>query len=113
MPSSASEVARIPSAGDDSWAVVRDRLASRLGTEARRLAAESDLVPIGFDPDSDLPEFWMVESGNRPRRDPKSGRLDLDPEMGIVLVLVPGGTFEMGARPPYTRTRQSSSSERS
>lgn len=94
----AGEVARVPTAGEDSWATVRDRLAPRLGADARKLAAESDLVPIGFDPDSDLPEFWLVESGNRPRRNPKTGRLDLDPEMGIVLVLVPGGTFEMGAR---------------
>ena len=56
------------------------------------------LVPIGRDPDSGLFEFWHVLSGDRPVRD-GDGRLVIEDDMGVVLVLIPGGTFLMGAQP--------------
>jgi formylglycine-generating enzyme required for sulfatase activity/serine/threonine protein kinase len=55
------------------------------------------LVPLGRDPDSGLWEFWHVLSGERPQRD-ANGRLRVEDDSGIVLVLVPGGTFWMGAQ---------------
>lgn len=61
------------------------------------LRPQMGLVPIGPDPDSGLWEFWHVASGAEPERDP-AGRLRLDEESGIVLVLVPGGSFWMGAQ---------------
>jgi serine/threonine protein kinase/formylglycine-generating enzyme required for sulfatase activity len=56
------------------------------------------LVPIGPDPESGLWEFWHVESGDRPERDPSTERLVLTDATGLVLVLVPGGTFWMGSQ---------------
>jgi hypothetical protein len=56
------------------------------------------LVPLREDPDSGLWEFWVVESGERPQRDPQSGQWIMTGETGIVLVLLPGGTFTMGAQ---------------
>jgi formylglycine-generating enzyme required for sulfatase activity/predicted Ser/Thr protein kinase len=56
------------------------------------------LVPIGTDAISGLWEFWHVESGTRPVYDRDSERLLITGDTGIVLVLLPGGTFWMGAQ---------------
>ena len=61
------------------------------------LEAELGLVPIGPDPDSGLWEFADVQTGDVPGRD-GSGRLVLDERSALVLVLLPGGTFTMGAQ---------------
>jgi formylglycine-generating enzyme required for sulfatase activity/tRNA A-37 threonylcarbamoyl transferase component Bud32 len=55
------------------------------------------LLPIGQDPDSGLWEFAHLQSGEVPERD-TGGRIVVTPEMAIVLVLIPGGSFEMGAQ---------------
>jgi len=55
------------------------------------------LVPIGQDPESGLWEFWHVQTGARPERD-EDGTLELTEETGLVFVLIPGGTFWMGAQ---------------
>jgi formylglycine-generating enzyme required for sulfatase activity len=55
------------------------------------------LVPIGPDPESGLWEFWHVGSGERPERDAQ-GKLVLEERTGVVLVLLPGGSFTMGAQ---------------
>ncbi|MBX3395145.1 MAG: SUMF1/EgtB/PvdO family nonheme iron enzyme [Phycisphaerae bacterium] len=54
------------------------------------------LVPIGRDPRSGLWEFCHLYSGEIPIRNP-DGCLQITPDSGIVLVLIPGGEFEMGA----------------
>jgi len=56
------------------------------------------LLPLGPDPGSGLWEFLHLASGEEPRRDPKTGRLNMARECGIVLVLVPGGSLLMGAQ---------------
>jgi formylglycine-generating enzyme required for sulfatase activity len=61
-----------------------------------RLAPVEGLVPLGQDPDSTLWEFWHVASGDRPLR--VDGRWTVEEDSGLVLVLVPGGAFEMGSR---------------
>jgi formylglycine-generating enzyme required for sulfatase activity len=66
-----------------------------------RLAPQLGLVPIGPDPMSRLFEFVHLETGAVPRR-ATTGKLLIGPESGIVLVLIPGGRFEMGAIPPGT-----------
>jgi len=58
------------------------------------------LVPIGADPESGLWEFWHVETGARPERDENTHKLILTEEMGLVLALIPGGKFTMGAVRP-------------
>ncbi|MBI4880854.1 MAG: SUMF1/EgtB/PvdO family nonheme iron enzyme [Planctomycetes bacterium] len=55
------------------------------------------LVPIGRDPDSGLWEFWHVQTGEKPARD-EQGRLVLTGQTGMVFVLIPAGTFWMGAQ---------------
>jgi len=58
------------------------------------------LVPMGPDSESGLWEFWHVETGARPERDENTQKLILTEEMGLVFVLIPGGTFTMGAVRP-------------
>ncbi len=61
------------------------------------LKPQLGLVPIGRDPDSGLWEFWHVQTGERPQRN-EQGRLVLREDMGLVFVLIPAGTFWMGAQ---------------
>ena len=61
------------------------------------LKEQLGLVPIGRDPESELWEFWHVQTGEQPQRD-DDGKLLLTEEMGLVFVLIPGGSFWMGAQ---------------
>jgi formylglycine-generating enzyme required for sulfatase activity/tRNA A-37 threonylcarbamoyl transferase component Bud32 len=85
----------------------------RLWAEAQRLIADESvcpaygglelrpqigLLPLGPDPESGLWEFVHLQSGTVPQRDPDSGRITPAADMGLVLVLVPGGRFLMGAQ---------------
>jgi len=56
------------------------------------------LLPIGRDSASGLWEFAHLQSGAPAVRDAKTEKLALTGESGIVLVLLPGGTFTMGAQ---------------
>jgi serine/threonine protein kinase/formylglycine-generating enzyme required for sulfatase activity len=62
-----------------------------------RLAPQLGLLPIGPDPDSGLWEFAHLLTGEPAERGP-DGRLVLQDATGVVLVLLPGGTFLMGAQ---------------
>ncbi len=56
------------------------------------------LAPLQLNPVSGLWEFWVVESGERPRiADSATGQLEPDPASALVLVLVPGGTARLGS----------------
>jgi len=57
------------------------------------------LVPIGPDPDSGLWEFGHIQTGSVPVRG-EEGKILLEESNGLVLILIPGGTFNMGAIPP-------------
>jgi len=57
------------------------------------------LVPIGPDPDSGLWEFAHLQTGQVPERG-KDGGILLEEDSGLVLVLIPEATFDMGAMPP-------------
>ncbi len=57
-----------------------------------RMRPQVGLVPIGRDPASGLWEFAHLASG-RPARRGAEGALAIEPETGIVLVLVPPGEF--------------------
>lgn len=61
------------------------------------LEPQLGLVPLRRDPSSGLWEFWHLQSGDEPQPRPSGGYV-MTAETGIVLVLVPGGRFEMGAQ---------------
>jgi formylglycine-generating enzyme required for sulfatase activity len=61
------------------------------------LTPEIGLLPIGEDPDSHLWEFAHLQTGDVAQRG-AGGKLVLDERMGLVLVLLPGGKFWMGAQ---------------
>src|SRR5262249_26955447 len=62
------------------------------------IAPQVGLVPIGQDPESKYWEFAHVASGNVPSR-AINGVVQVSAGDGIVLMLVPGGTFRMGTPP--------------
>jgi serine/threonine protein kinase/formylglycine-generating enzyme required for sulfatase activity len=62
------------------------------------LPPQVGLVPIGMDPESKLWEFAHVASGSPARREPDQSRLAIAMDTGIVFVLLPRGTFWMGAQ---------------
>jgi formylglycine-generating enzyme required for sulfatase activity/serine/threonine protein kinase len=70
---------------------------SRVVWPGGRLEPQEGLLPIGRDGHSGLWEFLVVLSGEEPSRDDQ-GALRMDGSSGIVLILVPGGEFEMGAQ---------------
>ena len=61
------------------------------------LQPQLGLVPLRRDPETGLWEFLHVQSGSLPSTG-DDGRWLITEETGIVLVLVPGGDFEMGAQ---------------
>ena len=79
------------------WDRVIEDVAGDPAFDRMRLEPQLGLAPVGRDPDSGLWEFWHLGSGRRPER--HDGRLTLDEESGMVFVLLPGGTFRMGAVP--------------
>jgi serine/threonine protein kinase/formylglycine-generating enzyme required for sulfatase activity len=82
----------------DDWEEALNDLALGDRYGGLELDPQMGLVPVGVDPDSGLWEFWHVESGPMPTRDPESGRLQVTGEEGVVLVLIPAGEFWMGAQ---------------
>jgi formylglycine-generating enzyme required for sulfatase activity/serine/threonine protein kinase len=74
---------------------IREGLGKRLyrGLEIR---PQVGLVPLEADPLSGLEEFALIDTGEIPTRD-ADRRLDIDENSALVFVLVPGGTFAMGA----------------
>ena len=61
------------------------------------LTPQLGLLPIGRDKDSGLWEFAHLQTGDAAERG-DDAKLLLKESMGIVLVLIPGGTFKMGAQ---------------
>jgi formylglycine-generating enzyme required for sulfatase activity len=75
----------------------RDLPAIRAAYPGLALSPQMGLVPIGADPDSGLWEFAHLMTGAPAERGP-DGKLVLSEETGVVLVLLPGGSFWMGAQ---------------
>lgn len=63
-----------------------------------QLTPQVGLLPLGPDPVSTLYEFAHVQSGAVPERESPSVQIVPKNDMCIVLVLIPGGTFHMGAQ---------------
>ncbi len=92
--------ARTIDAHEGGWEQAAREVAADRRFAGFTLEPISGLVPLGADPDSRLQEFLQLLSHAEeeiPRRD-EAGRLPpLTPERGLVLVLVPGGSFQMGS----------------
>lgn len=86
---------------EGAWEAARSEIRASGRYGAFELEPEQGLVPLGPDPHSGLHEFWHVASGERPRVHPEPdspSRWQLEDATGIVLVLVPGGTYRLGAQ---------------
>jgi len=89
----------------DDWsraiAAIADRERSPRYDGLRLPGPQVGLVPLGQDPRSGLWEFWHVGSGERPdvrlRDDGGYDGVTIGEGSGMVFVLLPGGTFTMGA----------------
>lgn len=81
----------------ETVAAIADEETSRI-YQGLRITPQLGLVPLGRDPDSGLFEFAHLGSGTVPTRDPETGHLMLKDGFAVVLVLLPGGTFRMGAQ---------------
>ncbi len=79
------------------WAQAISAIASSLKYGGLKLKPQLGLVPIGADHESGLWEFWHLQTGVEPRRG-TDGKLVLTEDMGLVFVLIPGGSFWMGAQ---------------
>lgn len=92
----------------DRWEAVRRELAAADPPIA--LDPQDGLIPLGANPSSGLQEFYHLRSAfdpagtvdagslSLPSRDGRSGEIAVGDDTGIVFVLVPGGTFTMGAQ---------------
>ena len=80
-----------------AWDEVEKVLATDSAYQGVRLARRVDLLPIGRDRESKLLEFAHLPSGLPAHRN-GNGRLDLEEDTGIVLVLLPGDDALLGAQ---------------
>ncbi len=86
----------------DSYRALWDKTVQSIANSKRyggmKLQAQQGLVPLGPDPVSGLFEFAQLDSGSIPSRDASTKQLVLTDDFALVLVLIPGGTFNMGAQ---------------
>ena len=86
------------------WAAAAERITAHNAYGALELKPQTGLIPLGPDPTSGLEEFlhwqshdWESEGTALPTRDgPK--RMVMTEGRGLIMVLIPGGTFLMGAQ---------------
>jgi serine/threonine protein kinase/formylglycine-generating enzyme required for sulfatase activity len=66
-----------------------------------QLAPQLGLLPLRRDPRSGLWEFWHIQTGTKPELNADAEAVNpwvLTGDTGLVFVLIPGGTFWMGAQ---------------
>ena len=84
----------------DRWSEAVDDIADPVSSpwyDGLLIEPQLGLIPIGRDPESGCWEFLHVLSGELPKRN-DDGRLEVDAATGLVLVLIPGGTYTIGAQ---------------
>jgi formylglycine-generating enzyme required for sulfatase activity len=79
------------------WEEAIEAIAASPAYGGLTLAPQLGLLPLGVDPDSGLWEFAHLQTGEPAVRG-ADGKLVLIEATGLVLVLIPGGTFWMGAQ---------------
>lgn len=80
-----------------AWAAARDRVAADPRFPAVDLRPIAGLMPVGPDPHSGLEEFVHLATGRAVQRG-DDGQLELAPDFGIVLVLLPPARAWVGAQ---------------
>lgn len=80
----------------DLWQRVRTDVAQSAQYAGLELEPQLGLVPLRKNTDTGLWEFWHVLSGEQPETDGTSEPV-IDEHSGILLVLLPGGSFVMGS----------------
>ncbi len=66
-----------------------------------QLSPQIGLLPLRRDPESGLWEFWHIQTGAKPEPNPDPQAVNswiLTGDTGLIFVLLPGGTFWMGAQ---------------
>ncbi len=81
-----------------AWLEARDEIARLPIYRGLELPPQRGLLPLGLNEVSGLWEFWHPQSGARPLPDERGGFKVLE-QSALVLVLLPGGEFEMGSPP--------------
>jgi formylglycine-generating enzyme required for sulfatase activity/tRNA A-37 threonylcarbamoyl transferase component Bud32 len=79
----------------EAWRRAAEQVAASPRYSNLRLVPQPGLLPLGLDPQSGLLELWHVASGTEPPRS-EAGHLRVEGPSGLVFVLIPGGTFQMG-----------------
>lgn len=87
-----------------AWDVAIEGVAASSSYKGLRVTPQWGLIPIGRDPDSGLWEFAHLLTGEAPERG-TNGSLRITPDSGVVLVLIPSGSFLMG-RQATDKTRE-------
>ncbi len=87
---------------DVEWEEAISSIGSRVecpSYEGLSIQPQLGLIPVGRDPDSGLWEFlhFQTHRGEIPDRD-EDGKLILTEDIGLILVLIPGGNFVMGGQ---------------
>ncbi|MEE9394493.1 MAG: bifunctional serine/threonine-protein kinase/formylglycine-generating enzyme family protein [Planctomycetota bacterium] len=87
------------SAAQKKWADASARISHSESYEGLVIGPQLGLVPLGADSTSGLEEFLHLASheGEIPRRD-SEGRLPFDSDCGIILVLLPPSSCQLGAQ---------------
>lgn len=89
--------ARTVDAYATEWQGVLEALAKDARFASLASSPQVGLIPLGFDPRSGLAEFAVHGTGSLPARATSDGRLVRSTDCATVLVLLPGGTYAMGA----------------
>jgi formylglycine-generating enzyme required for sulfatase activity len=91
--------ARTVDAHEEIWRRAAAALRASPAYAGLDLRPQVGLVPLGADPRSGMHEFAHLQTGAIPAR-ASDGDLRIDEATGVVLVLVPSGSFAMGAVKP-------------
>jgi len=98
MAESLEERTRAGTAARAAWERATDEIAASPRYGGLRIAPQLGLVPLGPDAQSGLWEFWHALSGDEPPYDAEKKRRVQTEASGLVLVLIPGGSWTVGSR---------------
>lgn len=100
IASSIEEKSLLSKDAQRAWDLAREAFAEADSPYAQMewMKKQLGLYPIGRDPESNLLEFAHLLSGDIPTRDNTTQEIILTEQSAIILVLIPAGSFYMGAQ---------------